>query len=312
MKDNDGATSVPAIVSEIVRQADQQVVEQVALAVGKTALSASDAPTSSQAMDLAAQQLLNLQLPSVSSLDQVPGLQGQVSTLQQLAGMWQKTLSSQVLTTKNQVVSFGTQFSGTYTTLTSLVPQVSAGDTEAISQFTMCLSTTSDQLTSVRSQVETLNAALNSYREQLQTSDQNIGSLTGPINSEINRLESNLDSYSNTINDDDQMIAQAESSGDEDALRFYSAEKKRLEDYIPTVQHDRDALNTSLTLLPSLGTSTGQLVTGASQLSQQWQTMGATLNDVNTNLNTGSAFLNAQLQQLRDEVTDAINVANQL
>ncbi len=277
-----------------------------------TALSAADAPTSSQAMDQSAQQILNLPALSATSFSDVPSLQGDVSAVQQLASTWLNTISPQLTVVKNQIEGFGTQFDGEFTTLTSLVPQVSGGDAGAISQFKACLSAIAGQVSSTQSQVDPLNATLTSYQEQLETGDQNIAQVAGQINSAIGVLQDTINDLNGEIDDASSAGLLAAFNGDTmEALK--DEEKMQGDQGLQNeLQNDINALNTNLSLLPSFGTLTGQLITGVTNLSQQWQTMGATLNDVNTNLTTGSVFLNAQLQQLQGEVTDAMNVANQL
>lgn len=269
-----------------------------------SASNSADSTSPSQAMDQAAQQILNLPALSTGRFD--------ISPVLQLANTWKDTISPQLTTVKNQIEEFGKTFDGTFPTLTALVQRVSSGDADAISQFRNGLITVGGPLTAAQFQVSGLSTALTNYQKQLETGNQTIAPLTAQIKSAIAGLTDDIATQNGEIDQLDMAGKFAQSQGSfEIALERFHDEQDAITKR-DAMQNDLNTLNTNLSLLTSFSTLTDQLLSDMGPLSQQWQTMAATLNDVNTNISAGSAFLNAQLQQLRGEVADAVNVANQL
>jgi chromosome segregation ATPase len=281
---------------------------------------------SAQLMDQTAQSILNE--PDLSN-PSLPSLAGDVQASKQSASLWVNTLSPQVDSVKNDIITFGTQFNQDLTALQALVPQVSGGDASATAQFQSTLSALNSQVTAKQSEVQTLNGSLDSFRVQVEANDQALSGDAQQANAQLSGLQSEMQQVSRQLAKINSELAQ-ERSASGIALRILEdifsmglaelannqskleSEANQLEGRLSQLQQQTGQLYQVSHDLSQFDGLTGQLVSGVTGLSTAWQTLGTRLNDVMNNVSTGSAFLSAQLQEMQSDWQEVLSAAQEL
>jgi chromosome segregation ATPase len=281
---------------------------------------------SAQLMDQTAQSILNE--PDLSN-QSIPSLASDVQASKQSASLWLNTLSPQVASIKNDIITFSTQFNQEFSMLNSLVPQVGAGDATATAQFQSILNTLNSQVTAKQGEVQKLNTDLASFRVQVEANGQTLAGDTQQANAQIGGLQSEMQQVSQQLAKVNSELARERSASGialrilEDIFSMGLAElannqshleneANQSQDRLAQLQEQTGQLYQVSLYLSQFDGVTGQLVTGVTGLSTAWQTLGTRLNEVMTNVSASSVFLIAQLQEIQSDWQEVLSAAEEL